>query len=123
MKAILVIFLGGGLGSVLRYLVNRWVLGWFHLSFPLGTFLVNAIGCFLIGFFILFISKSQPLPWKLFLVTGFCGGFTTFSSFAFENVELIENHQIGVWLFYTFLSLLVGFSFAWLGMLSGKNLF
>lgn len=123
MRAILVIFIGGGLGSVLRYLVNRWVLTWFHLSFPLGTFLVNVIGCFLIGFFIFYINKSQPLPLRLFLVTGFCGGFTTFSSFAFENVELIENQQIGVWLFYTLLSLILGFTFAWLGAIVGRNLF
>ncbi|MBD3750094.1 MAG: fluoride efflux transporter CrcB [Sphingobacteriales bacterium] len=123
MRAILVIFIGGGLGSVLRYLVNRWVLTWFHLSFPLGTFLVNVLGCFLIGFFIFYINKSQPLPLRLFLVTGFCGGFTTFSSFAFENVELIENQQIGVWLFYTLLSLILGFTFAWLGAIVGRNLF
>lgn len=123
MKAILAVFIGGGLGSVLRYLVNRWVLTWYHLSFPVGTFLVNTIGCFLIGFFVFYIGKSQPLPWRLFLVTGFCGGFTTFSSFAFENIELIENHQLGVWLFYTISSIVLGFVFAWLGILVGKSLF
>lgn len=123
MKYVLAVFLGGGFGSVLRYLINRWVLNWFHSSFPIGTFLVNAVGCFLIGFFIFSINRSDILPWRLFLVTGFCGGFTTFSSFAFENIELIQNHQIGIWLLYTSLSVVVGFLFAWLGIVTGKNLF
>lgn len=123
MKAILAVFIGGGFGSVLRYLINKWVSAAYPISFPLATFLINSVGCFLIGFFVMFIGKSYPLPIKLLLITGFCGGFTTFSTFAFENVELIQNQQIGLALFYIACSVIVGILFTWLGFVVGRGLF
>lgn len=122
MKAILAVFIGGGFGSVLRYLVNRWVSASYPISFPLATFLINSVGCFLIGFLVITIGKSYPLPLKLLLITGFCGGFTTFSTFAFENVELIQNQQIGLALFYIACSVVVGVLFTWLGIVVGRGL-
>ena len=121
MKAILAVFIGGGFGSLLRYFINKWVSQTYTTSFPLATFLVNSMGCFLIGFLIMFIGKSYPLPIKLLLITGFCGGFTTFSAFAFENVELMQNQQIGLALFYTICSVIIGILFTWFGIIVGKG--
>jgi len=121
MKAILAVFVGGGLGSVLRYLINRWVGILYPTTFPLATFLINSIGCFLFGFLVMFIGKAYPLPIKLLLITGFCGGFTTFSAFAFENVELMQNQQIGLSLFYVLSSVVIGILFTWLGIVAGKG--
>ena len=124
MKAVLLVFLGGGLGSVCRYLANRWVVGMVTSVFPAGTFLVNIIGCFLIGFLVFYTGRTgqQMVPWRLLLVTGFCGGFTTFSSFSFENLQLLGDHQLLIFLLYAFLSIAVGLGATYLGILVAKNI-
>ena len=92
MKEIIIIFFGGGLGSTLRYwLAER--LGTYYLSnFPFGIFVTNILGCFLIGVFSGYLSHHPLLnkEWKLLLIVGFCGGFTTFSTFSHDNLTLIE---------------------------------
>jgi CrcB protein len=124
MKIILIIFFGGGLGSVMRYLVNRWISGFVTELYPWGTFLVNVTGCFLIGFFVFYAERMGPnaLNWRLFLVTGLCGGYTTFSSFSFENVQLISNHQLFTMLFYTVGTIVLGFFATYMGILSARNI-
>lgn len=124
MRIILVIFFGGGLGSIFRYLVNRWATGTIISIFPYGTFLVNIIGCFLIGFLVFMTDRIGPsaINWRLFLVTGFCGGFTTFSSFSFENVQLISNHQIFIMLIYTMSSIVLGLFATYIGILVARNI-
>lgn len=88
----LIIFLGGGFGSVLRYVISRY-LNNFETNIPYGTLLVNIIGSFLIGIMIGLTLKNNLLTQNqtLFLAVGFCGGFTTFSTFAYENSNLIKN--------------------------------
>lgn len=126
MKIWMLIFAGGGIGSLLRYLVSRWVSGTFVSIFPYGTFLVNITGCFMIGFFVFYFTEVRfgeaSTPWRLFLVTGLCGGYTTFSSFSFENAELIENHQVFIFLAYTFASLLLGLLATYTGILLARNI-
>ena len=116
MKQVFLVFLGGGLGSVLRFLIGKL---YNTQQFPLGTFLVNCIGCLLIGLIIGYGLKQQSFLKEhhiLILATGFCGGFTTFSSFAYENVSLLKSGDFFNFALYTIASLVIGFSAVFLGL-------
>ncbi len=94
-KTILLVGIGGAIGSIFRYL-SSWIAAKFlQSSFPLSTLLINVFGSLLIGVFIGLLSKYYPEnhPLKFLLIVGFCGGFTTFSSFALENYNLFQNNQ------------------------------
>jgi len=108
MKLVLV-FLGGGLGSSLRYLLAQY-LNHSPGTIPYGTFLANVLGCLIIGIVLALGAKNNLLSTQatLLLATGFCGGFTTFSAFAYENMVFLKNGDIGLFLLYTFLSLALG---------------
>lgn len=84
--------LGGALGSVARYVLSHFVAKTCIVAFPWGTLVVNVAGCLLVGFLSGLVSAS-PSTWRLLLVTGFCGGFTTFSTFASESVGLVNSGQ------------------------------
>ncbi|MGV6945354.1 fluoride efflux transporter CrcB [Sphingobacterium kyonggiense] len=122
MKEVLMVGLGGAAGSILRYLSTQFVQKYYNGHFPLATFTINVIGCLLIGVLIGYFSKTQLLQneWKLLLITGFCGGYTTFSAFASENLNLINNNQIGLALFYIALSVFLGIGAVWLGLLLSR---
>ncbi len=109
MKQFLLVFLGGGLGSMLRYAVSKVFNGYFQ-HFFLGTFLVNIIGCLLIGIILGLSFKENLLSQNhtLLLVTGFCGGFTTFSAFAFENHSVLRDGGLFHFSIYTIASVAVG---------------
>lgn len=109
MKQFLLVFLGGGLGSMLRFAISKIFNGYFQ-HFFLGTFLVNIIGCFLIGLILGFSLKENLLSQNqtLLLVTGFCGGFTTFSTFAFENHSVLRDGGLVHFALYTIASIVVG---------------
>ncbi len=109
MKQALLVFLGGGVGSALRYLISK-NLNPFFQNFFLGTFLVNSVGCLLIGFLMGISLKEKLLTENqlLLLATGFCGGFTTFSSFAFENHALLKANDLIGFSFYTLSSVALG---------------
>ena len=114
LKNLLLVGLGGAAGSMLRFLFSTWLR---HSSFPLATLLVNIIGSFLIG---LVIATSLRNPsfdanWKLFLATGICGGFTTFSAFSAENLQLIQQGRMGLFALYAMGSVLLGLGAAWMG--------
>lgn len=116
MRNLVYIFLGGGVGSVLRYLISMYTQKLVKIgSFPLGTLLVNILGCFMIGFLTSFFMKSDNYL-KYLLITGFCGGFTTFSTFSIENYSLWENQQFATLIFYIVLSVLIGFIAVFSGM-------
>ncbi|MBT3302888.1 MAG: fluoride efflux transporter CrcB [Bacteroidetes bacterium] len=118
-RILLFIGVGGFLGSTSRYLMHKWVHSIFTGSFPLGTMTVNIIGCFLIGIIFGLSTKGniQSNEWKLFLTTGFCGGFTTFSAFSLENINLLKDGQLLSFFGYTGLSLVVGLGATVLGIL------
>lgn len=121
-KQLLLIGLGGFVGSVARFLVSKLNtrVDWF--SIPIGTLTVNVVGSLLIGFLIGISEKSPVLTveWRMFLMVGLCGGFTTFSSFTGENLMLMRNGQFLPLLLYTGLSILLGFTAVYLGYISTK---
>ena len=91
MRNLFYIFIGGGLGSVMRFLVSNYNQKFWNIyTFPMGTFAVNIVGCFLIGIISAYFLKADNYL-KFLLITGFCGGFTTFSTFSAENISLWEN--------------------------------
>lgn len=111
--------LGGAAGSIARYLISAWLLGGQQLlGFPAGTFAVNALGSLLIGFLLQTLSSSTA-GWLL--VTGFCGGFTTFSTFSADTVRLLRAGDYGPAAGYVLLSVGVCLAFTILGMFLGSQ--
>jgi CrcB protein len=123
MKQIALVFVSGGLGSVLRFLVSKTFNGYFH-NFFLGTFIVNILGCLLIGLILGISFKHNYLTQNqtLLLATGFCGGFTTFSSFAFENHSLLKTGEFYGFALYLGLSVLLGIAAVAIGLWVSKML-
>ncbi len=117
MKSWILIALGGGVGSVLRHLTVSCLskCGW--AAFPLGTFAVNAAGCFLVGLLFGLSARLDALnqEWRLFLQVGFCGGYTTFSAFSLENVKLFESGHYATLALYVAGSLGAGVLAVWAG--------
>lgn len=110
-KNILIIGTGGFIGSVARYFLSGLNLNIDYFSIPFGTLLVNITGSFIIGLLTGISERSTILTteWRLFLMVGLCGGFTTFSSFTNENLMLLHNGQFLSILLYTGLSIFLGF--------------
>ncbi|MDE3741831.1 fluoride efflux transporter CrcB [Maribacter polysaccharolyticus] len=109
MKQLLLVFLGGGIGSMLRYIISR-TFNDYYQHFYLGTFLANIIGCLIIGLVFGLSIKNNLLTQNqtLLLGTGFCGGFTTFSTFAFENHAMLKAEEIIQFSIYTISSITIG---------------
>jgi CrcB protein len=106
-KILAIVGLGGFLGSSLRYLTYLFFMRFESLPvFPFGTFSVNFLGCFIIGL-LYGLSEQHSLvspEWRLFLITGFCGGFTTFSAFAYENLAYLQQGNYLSFALYSLLS-------------------
>ena len=110
-NSVFLIFLGGGLGSVLRFVIGQYVSGKMESSIPLGTLVVNILGSFLLGALVGFIHKMNlaSSQYVLFFTIGFCGGFTTFSTFAYENHVFLKSGDFMSFALYTIASFIVGF--------------
>lgn len=117
LKTLLVVGLGSFAGGILRYLVSKWSIHISFHSFPVGTFLANVLGCFAIGIFYAMFEKNTSLSpqLKLFLTVGFCGGFTTFSTFMNENFQFVKDGNLLYVALYTATSLFIGFLMLYLG--------
>ena len=124
LRSILIIGTGGFIGSVSRFLASKFVQNNVLSSFPYGTFLVNILGCLLIGFFYGLSERGNIMSaeWKMFLTVGFCGGFTTFSTFANENMALLRDGNFFYFALYTSLSVFLGLLATYLGNLITKIL-
>lgn len=117
------VFLGGGVGSLTRYLLSLWVGSLWDGTFPLGTFLINIIGCFFIGFLGGFSERTPVDPQvRLLLQTGFLGGFTTFSSFGLETMQLVRKGAHPEAFAYVIGSNLVGIAMVFAGYFAAKGL-
>ena len=103
-KLFLFVFIGGGLGSVARYGVARIMLYVTTSAFPLSTFFVNILGSFLIGLFFAIPAVSDKNSYLCLLTVGFCGGFTTFSAFSWENLNLLKQGDVFLFFVYALLS-------------------
>jgi CrcB protein len=117
-RHLLFVAVGGAAGSIARYLCQRWVSANFQHPFPWGTFIVNFLGCLLIGILwgISFKTFDRNEQLKLLLMVGFCGGFTTFSAFTLEGIGLIRENRIGLFMLYTGGSIIAGLLATYAGM-------
>ena len=121
-KNLLIVGLGGAAGSILRYAVQKFFQSQTAAAFPSGTLLVNIAGCFLIG--ILWGIASRSLTWneevKLLLMTGFCGGFTTFSAFTLEGIGLLKENKTALFFIYLTASVVGGLLATFIGIRIAK---
>ncbi|NMH86519.1 fluoride efflux transporter CrcB [Flavivirga algicola] len=117
MKQLLLVFLGGGFGSVLRFLIGKY-LNSAETGIPYGTFAANILGSLLIGLILGLAAKNDSLTQNqtLLLATGFCGGFTTFSTFAYENHVFLKSGDFTSFAMYTIASFVIGFLAVFFGM-------
>ncbi len=118
LKTLLLVGLGGGVGSVFRYLTYVLTKPYAQGLFPWATFMVNVIGCLVIGLLVGYMTNNNidNANLKLLFITGFCGGFTTFSAFALENLKLFQSGNSLLALSYIMLSVVLGLLAIWLGM-------
>ena len=108
----LVVGLGGGLGAIVRYLLSGWSWG----RFPLGTLVVNVVGCLLIGYLLHSRVIRESPYWQALLIPGFLGGLTTFSTFGYQSVSLSMDRQAGLGVLNVVANLVLGLAAVWVGL-------
>jgi CrcB protein len=113
----IVVLAGAGFGGLARYTLGTWIMAKYGGRFPLGTFVINLSGAFFIGLAMtLLTERLQPHPnWRLFLVVGVLGGYTTFSSFEYETLQTVRDGERWMGLLYVAGSVLLGYLAVWLG--------
>ena len=122
-RSIFFVAVGGMIGSVCRFLSVALIVSLLPFTFPFGTFLVNVAGCFVMGASVGLAERFIWIhhDWRMFLTAGFCGGFTTFSAFAFENVELLLDKSYGMFAAYTVASFVFCLMAAFVGLVLTRS--
>lgn len=125
MKTLLIVGIGGGIGSILRFLTQKGAERFFDSSFPYGTFMVNVLGSFIIGIVYALSERGSLLTpeTRLFLTVGFCGGFTTFSTFAFDNYNMLSENLWQFLLLNVGGSIFAGLLAVYLGIVLARLIF
>lgn len=125
LKTILIVGSGGFIGSVIRYLVQYYIEKVMTSTFPLGTLIANVAGSFIIGMVFALAEKGNLLSseWRIFLTVGICGGFTTFSAFAYNNFTMIKENAIGQLLYNVGGNLFLGILAVYLGVVIIRIIF
>ncbi|MEB2843371.1 fluoride efflux transporter CrcB [Rhizobiales bacterium RZME27] len=125
MNSMLVVAAGGAVGSVFRYLVGIWAVRLFGTAFPWGTLAINVVGSFVIGLLAEMIARrfGGSTEMRLLLVTGLCGGFTTFSSFSLEFVGLVERGAMPLAVSYLAASVILAIGATFFGLFVGRIAF
>ena len=124
-RNLLLVGLGGAIGSMIRYACQKWFNDHSTAAFPWATFAINITGCLLIGIFcgIAFKSFQSNENWKLFLMTGLCGGFTTFSAFTLESIGLIREQKTFLFLSYIAATVILCLFATYAGMKLSRQVF
>ncbi|MBF6567809.1 MAG: fluoride efflux transporter CrcB [Candidatus Binataceae bacterium] len=119
---VVLVALGGAIGSAARYLVGGWFASRFGPAFPYGTFVINISGSFIIGLFLAFAQDRAWLSpyWRLFFAVGFVGGYTTFSTYEYEAVRLLQNGETALGAIYMVGSMVTGAIAAIAGIVLGS---
>ena len=125
LRTILLVGTGGFIGSVMRYLVQVFVERDMSSTFPYGTLVANIVGSFIIGVVFALAEKGNLMSaeWRMFLAVGICGGFTTFSSFAYNNFTMLKENAFGPFFLNVFGSLFLGILAVYLGVLLVRVIF
>jgi CrcB protein len=118
----ILVIIGGGIGAFFRYLLSGWIYKVLGTDFPYGTLAVNVIGCLVIGLFLTMAEDRFLISpsFRIFFAVGVLGGFTTFSTFSFETVGLLKDGAIAIGLLNVGVSIVVGLTATWVGMLAGR---
>lgn len=118
MLKLLAVAIGGSIGATARYIVSTWAAERFGTGFPYGTLIVNVVGCFIIGVFMVAATEKFMINpyWRLIITVGFVGGLTTFSSFSYETFQLMEESGLTLVTYNIVSNLVFGFGATWLGM-------
>lgn len=123
-KNLILVGVGGFAGSICRYLISVFAAAHISPAFPFGTMIANVAGCFLIGAIMSFSERSGIVSpeIRILLTTGFCGGFTTFSTFSYESIALVREGEILPFAANVFISLVLGLIATYLGMQAARML-
>jgi fluoride exporter len=122
MKNFVLVFLGGGLGSGIRYAISRWISSGYAQLFPIATLISNVIACFVLGLVVGLADEKQLLTpaSRLFWTVGFCGGFSTFSTFSNETLSLFQQGTQLTSFLYVFLSVSLCLTAVFLGHITSR---
>jgi len=122
MKEVFLVFVGGGLGSLLRYQLGRFINQTYLSAFPTATLIINLLACLLLGLVLGYLNKPeyQNQAARILLAVGFCGGFSTFSTFSYETLTLIRQGQTILALGNVFISVILGLAATFIGLVLVK---